>query len=267
MALFQSVLNLLSTVHLYVCIAIHRVVLFFAQSIEYRSAPVKRDVHRTILLLGDGTAEGIGDSFGNTGLCSRVAQLIRKERDQSGLRMVWSVLTCGRIFSTARDWKASSQQGTTLLHRVVKKRLFADASVVVLLFGMHDDLSDEQVPRDIADIARAVALLGKHVVVAGLPNFYSHKDERYGMVRRANEQLKRLVAQVSEELKASGVSVSCEVDTMKTTAMGAHTTTQQNAFFTLNGNGYRFFARDVYEQLVFAAKRVEWAHWKGRLTM
>ncbi|PXF41641.1 hypothetical protein BWQ96_08652 [Gracilariopsis chorda] len=267
MAVLDRIFDTLGVIYLYFRLALHRVLLFISQTVEYSTMPVSSQYHRTILLLGDGTAEGIGDAFGHTGLCSRINHLIRKERETSNLRMLWSVITCGKMFSTAADWRPTAQNGPTLFHRFIRRKPFSNAHVVVLFFGMHDDLTDQRFPQDVADIARALALLGKHVIVADLPNVYSHKDERYAVVTSANSRMKHLVQQVAEEIKPSAISVSLGIETMKTTAMGAHTLRQEKSCATFNGNGYRLLARDVYEQLVLAAKRVEWSHWKGKIPL
>lgn len=225
-------------------------------------------------MIGDGTAEGIGDTIGSAGLTTRISKLFRENRDEHKLFLIWRILTAGRTFTTAKDWTpgrsvTSGSDSTGLFEKVIVRGPFRNADVVVLSFGIGEDFSNESrdgLIKDITSITEVISRLGKHVVVCRFPNFNNLKSEGHVNVRSANTALVTAIDELTSRLDENCGSVKCSIDTTKVTNMGADVMRWENSFFTFNAGGYRLLAREVFESLIPAAKKVEWVHWKARMT-
>ena len=225
-------------------------------------------------MIGDGTAEGIGDTIGSAGLTTRISKLFRENRDEHKLFLIWRTLTAGRTFTTAKDWTpgrsaSSDSNSTDLFEKFVVKGPFRNADVIVLSFGIGEDFSKESrdnLVKDITSIAEVVARLGKHAIVCRFPNFNNLKSEGHANVRAANTALVTAIDKLASKLDDNCGTVKCSIDTTKVTNMGTDVMRWENSFFTFNSGGYRLLAREVFESVIPVAKKVEWVHWKARMT-
>lgn len=266
MGLADVLSRLFNACSLHVRLLFIRLVLFIRQTIEYRTAP-GGSTSRTVLLLGDAVALGVGDILGGVGLTSRLPGLLREGREDSGLRLYWHVVTAGVLRATAKDWAPGAAR--RLFENALIRGPFRKAEVVIVLLGAHDDLVNEgkETAEAVARIAEGVVRLGKHCVVANFGNEYPVRSPEHGKVREANEMLRRGLEKVNQENNAPGCgSVSWDVEMAKVFALGNDVLAFENDFITPNASGYRLLAREVYDAFVPAAKKVEWAHWKQKLS-
>lgn len=242
------------------------------QTIEYRTRPGRNsELNHTVLLIGDGTAEGFGDSPGNTGLASRINALIRENQELNGLRLRWHVVTAGRLFTKSQDWLPSPESSSgglsaTLFQNAIVKGPFRDADVVVVFLGQHDaheNLSDTT--RNIRLIAEGIVRLGKYAIVSAIPNYHPPKSQEAADVRAANQALGKEIAKLELQKGIVKGRLHFDIDPMKVTVHGSDVLSVEDGFYSFNSRGYRMLARDVYDGLVGVAKKVEWVYWKKRL--
>lgn len=227
------------------------------------------------MLIGDCTAEGIGDSISNGGLPSRLNKLIRENKDQNGLRFIWHVVTRGRLHSTSADWlpvpaeaPSPGKQKPSLFEQAVVSGLFKNAQVVVVMLGMHDDIEQvrTETVANILSVTEAIVRLGKHAVVCALPNCHPPKSDEYTTIRSANQTLRASMTQLSERTKSPGCgTIAFDVDPGKAISLGNDVLSIEEDFIALNSRGYRVFASELYDSVAKAAKKVEWTYWSGRL--
>lgn len=266
MAMMDTVSRLYSTVSLYFRLLILRAALFVRQSIEYRTAPAAHS-SRTLLVLGDAVAMGLGDSIGSLGVISRLPQILRREREESGIRLYWHAVTAGILGSKAKDWLPGAPK--KLFENTLIRGMFKKANVVVIVLGAHDDLLNEgkQTAEAVARIAEGVVRLGKHCIVSTFGNEYPAKSENHAKVRETNAILKTALQDVKDKNTAPHCgSISWNIEMAKIYALGNDVISFENDFFTPNSAGYRLLAREVYEAFIPAAKKVEWEHWKHKLS-
>lgn len=266
MALQDSLERLYRFLRLYLLLLLLRLQLFVRQQIEYRTSPSKSS-SRTFLIIGDAVALGLGDIPGHCGLSTRIPALLRSRRDQTSLALHWHTVTAAKLYSKAADWLPGPPDG--LFHRAFIKGPFRDADLVLVVLGAHDDLvgGGAKVVDDIVTIVEGVVRLGKHALVATLPNEHPHKSAEHAELRRLNDMLKSQLQLVKQQNAAPHHgSVSLDVDMAKVYAMGNHVLSFENHFIALNASGYRLLANEVFDPFVVAAKKVEWAHWKDILS-
>lgn len=266
MGLIDTLSRIYSAFSLQLRLLLIRFVLFVRQTIEYRTAP-GGDTSRTVLVLGDAVALGVGDSLGGLGIVSRLPGLLREDRETSRLRLYWHTVTAGVLRAKAKDWMPGAPR--KLFENALIRGPFRKADVVVVLLGAHDDLVSEgkETAEAVARIAEGVVRLGKHCVVATFGNEYAVKSVEDGKVREANEILRTGLQAVREDNNAPGCgSVSWDVEMAKVYALGNDVLAFENDFITPNPAGHRLLAREVYEAFVPAAKKVEWEHWKQKLS-
>lgn len=223
---------------------------------------------RVALVIGDGIAQGVGDSLVGGGLAPRLQTMFEAERKDARLTLPWHVFTAGRLHSRAADWAPGSE--SRLLEQALISGPFKRADVVAFVIGSHDDGDDEvarNAPEAIARAAEAIARLGKHVVVAYFPNFAAKgTPENARMANRAcatAEALAEARERVSKESDAG--TIALPVTFNKVIARSGFVVRVENSFTTFNSIGYRAFARELFEELTHSAKKVEWAHWKTKI--
>lgn len=222
----------------------------------------KTPTTRTVLVIGDGVAEGVGDTMSHGGLAARMEVLFRSLRQDTKLRLNWHVYTAGKVLSTAADWEA----GSDLLTGALIGGPHARADVVALVVGSHDAPADAAAGTDcVARAAEAAARLGKHVVVCGFPNYEEPRSELFELGRARRELLVKSLEEAVERLPDGAGTITWAVDIDKVLARRGDVIRVENRFTTLNSIGYRAFARELFDEVVLAAKKVEWAHWKVKL--
>lgn len=210
---------------------------------------------------------GLGDSMGSLGVISRLPPILRQECNESGIRLYWHAVTAGVLGSKAKDWLPGAPK--KLFETALIRGMFKNANVVVILLGAHDDLRSEgkETAEAVSRIAEGVVRLGKHCVVSTFANEYPVKSEDHAKVREANAILKAALQEVKENNTSPRCgSISWDVEMAKVYALGNDVLTFENDFITPNPAGYRLLAREVYEAFVPAAKKVEWEHWKQKLS-
>lgn len=264
MSIIDSIHRLLLSAFLFVRVFILRLSLFFVQQIEYRTLPARlSDATRTVLLIGDGTAEGVGDNLGHTGLTSSLNSLLRTTRNDHNLRLSWRVVTAGRLYTSSADWLPASP----LFRKAFTSGVYRDAHVVVVALGMHDDLSAADhapIVENVMIIVQALVTMRKVVVVPLFPNFHPRRSDAYAAVARANTTLREQLTTLVAAQQSATVVYDC--DMAKISSLGGDVTMAEDGFYTFNSRGYRLLAADLFEDVVLAAKKVEWVHWKDRLS-
>eukprot|EP00168_Porphyra_purpurea_P007345 TRINITY_DN1918_c0_g2_i1.p2 TRINITY_DN1918_c0_g2~~TRINITY_DN1918_c0_g2_i1.p2 ORF type:complete len:185 (-),score=46.46 TRINITY_DN1918_c0_g2_i1:216-770(-) len=88
--------------------------LFFRATRAFiaRLSPTKVSAtHRTVLIVGDGLAEGVGDTLATGGLAPRLnalfADAVREARmphSRLPLKLTWTAASAGRLKATSADW-------------------------------------------------------------------------------------------------------------------------------------------------------------------
>lgn len=263
MRLLEAISNLFAFVNFHVRFIFLRVSLFFLQNVIHSTGPAKRG--KTALLIGDATALGLGDSASNLGLSTRLPALLRDVNQSVRPRFHWSVLTAGKLYSRAADWVPGAEAG--FFEDALGAGPFRTAEVVIIILGAHDDVAEEgsAVVQHVARVAEGVVRLGKQAVVVSLPNGYSVESKEFALVREANAELTKLLAVVKRDYADMGGGIAWDVDIGKVFALGNEMLRFEEGFISLNANGFRLLARELYEPFALAAKRVEWTDIKDRL--
>lgn len=249
---------------------------WFRQSLVYRSSPAYRNRTSqcgTILVLGDGLAEGVGDELSRGGLSARLNGLLQDHRLDSGIKFTWEAVTAGKLHTTSEDWlpvaaPAGSNEppSTTLFSRALVTGPFSRAEIVVVIVGSHDDIDDSsRTVQNIVQIADAAARLGKHVLVGSVPAFVDSQSALGKAAYKRAAALKFALEALSSEKYGEKGSVTFGPDAQRVMVRGGDVVQSENTFLTFNGAGYRAFARDLHDVVAPLAKRVEWAYWKQRL--
>lgn len=227
----------------------------------------------TILIVGDGIAEGVGDSLAHGGLATRLNRLLAKHRHETKLNFEWQAVTAGKLYSTSRDWlpsrdnaNSSSVKNESLFHTTFFTGPFRSAKVVVILLGSHDDVVDgSATASNIAELAHAIARLEKHVLVCHTPVFPSSNAESVRLAQARNLALGEALSSSTSRSANPSASVTFGVELQKILFRGADVISAGKDFLTLNSFGYRSLARDILDEVTDVARRVEWRHWSSQL--
>lgn len=258
----------------YVYLLFFRLSIWFRQSVIYRTSPAYRKRSKmtgSILLLGDGLAEGVGDELSQGGLASRLNSLVRDHVDKTGLKFMWEFLTAGRVHTTSADWLPVSREDVDSKNSLFQQSLvsgpFRSAPIVILIVGSQDAATDESIDTvgNIVQIADAAARLGKHVLVAGIPCFAAAGSEEGRAIHAQNVSLAAALSALPVGEYGANASVSFGIDPQKVLVRGGDVVHVENSFVTLNGSGYRAYAREVHDEVALLAKRLEWSYFKERL--
>lgn len=265
MSLYNTLERAVTSLYLYIRLFLLRAVLFITQTIEYHTLPTRLiKATRFILLIGDGTAEGVGDALGRTGLTSALNSHLSARRNEHNLRLPWRVVTAGKLHSTSEEWLP----GTKLFRKTFEKGLFRNASIVVVILGMHDDLSGNGSAPVITNIIRIVDSLldmDKAVIVPLLPAFHFRHSEHFTSAVDTGRALRDALQNLSNRRK--GITLLYESDMAKICALGSDVFTMEEGFSSLNARGYRLFSADLADDVISAAKKLEWAHWRQQLSL
>lgn len=272
--------------YLYAYLLLLRAGTHFRQTVVYRSSPAFRaraPQTGTVLLLGDATAEGVGDDLSRGGLAPRLTALLAEHRQTTGVRFMWEAVTAGRLLTTSEDWlpvpthSSSSPSSSTatsspaapadnLFSRALVSGPFRRAEIVVVLAGAHDGAAPAAATaRNVAAVADAAARLGKHVLVAGVPVFADPATPAAAAARARDDALRAAVAALAKVDYGPAASVSLGPDPQRVLVRGGDVVVAENEFVTFNGAGYRGYARELHDAVAPLAKRVEWAYWKQRI--
>lgn len=132
---------------------------------------------------------------------------------------------------------------------------------------MHDDMhQSDLVVKNVANITEAVSRLGKHAVVPSFTNYHAPSSHMFTRVQEANTALQIALKDVVAKCNTPECGSICmALDSSKVTVLGGDVVNLENNFVTFNSSGYRIFASELYDYVLGAAKRVEWAYWKQRL--
>lgn len=146
---------------------------------------------------------------------------------------------------------------------------FRNTHVVVVVLGAHDDIVNDghAIVEAITRVTEGAIRLGKHVIVCTLPNRFAAKSKEHARVREVNTDLKsRLESVKADNARPGNGSLSFDVDLAKVYALGTDALSIEDDFITLNATGYRLLGNEVFDAFQLAAKKVEWAHWKQKLS-
>lgn len=272
---FKSFSEWLSSFWLAFNLFILRAVLFFTQTIEKRTLPTRiAQGTRSVLVVGDELAEGLGDGLGRTGLARTLESKLRDARLNDRLRLTWLVRTAGRTRTNTQLWLPEGR-----LFEQVFSYLEAGSSgpqVVVLLFSARDNLQEgARAPpvRHILRIAEALANKGVHVVIPDFINFHPRESSEFTEVDSANNALRRALVQLKNRLRENDSSnknnqygtIVFNSDISKVTAMGEYVMTRFRELCVFNSFGYKLLATELLDDVVETARKVEWVYWKERL--
>lgn len=251
-----------------------RLTIWLRQSVAYGTSPALRNAapqSGSILLIGDGLAEGVGDNLARGGLSGRLNSLVHEHVEQTGLKFNWEFFTHGRMNSTSEDWLpvqpgGSGSDQNTLFHRALISGPFKSSQVVVLIVGS-DDPEDGSMNtvENIAQTADAIARLGKQVLVAKLPCLSPADSDDGQAVHAKNLLLESALSSLPSEDNKDKGTVAFGIDPQRVLVRGGDVVNVENSCVTLNAFGYRAYARDVHDEVAMLAKRVEWAYFKTRL--
>lgn len=219
-----------------------------------------KNVHMA-LIIGDGIAEGVGDQFSYAGLTPRLQKLFDGPRRETNLTKTWHVFTAGRLYSTSKDWLP----GGKLLENALVHGPYARATIVAYVVGSHEDARDsDEGTRNVARTAEATARLGKHIVVCAFPNFAEPGTNEFTRNRERIKLLHNTLTEAKKRLEGceGAGTITWDVNINKVLMRRGDVIRVENNFTTLNAWGYRAFARELFDELTLAAKKVEWVHWK-----
>jgi hypothetical protein len=273
----EKCVNALFELYLQVYLVGLRFGVWVRQTLMYRTSPAIRKrlpQSGTILIVGDGIAEGVGDNLSSGGLASRVSALLREHRGRTGLKFLWEAVTVGKLHSTSIDWLPVAPPGddgdgggsVSLFRRALATGPFRRAEVVVVIVGSHERVADSAATvGNIAQIADAAARLGKHVLVASIPSFAEPRSDAGKAAHARNVALQAALSALPTGEYAPKGSVSHGVDAQQVLARGGDVVQTENSFLTFNAMGYRSYARELHDTVAPLAMRVEWAYWKQRL--
>lgn len=211
---------------------------------------------RVAVLIGDGIAEGVGDSYSYAGLGHRIQSLFDGSRQHTKLTMGWRVYNLGMLHKRPEDWLP----GTSALEQLVRGP-YAKAAVVAYVVG---NIGTDG-PARIARTAEAAARLGKHVIVCAFGAL-----ENPGTVEHARglvkiRQMREEINQASSRLQGCQGAGTISADVNVEKVLMGETLRTENNITTFNSFGYRRLSRELFDQMALAAKKVEWAHWKNIL--
>jgi len=226
------------------------------------------------LIIGDGVAEGIGDQFSYAGLAQRVQNLFNAPRADTKLGLRWHVFSLGKLYSTSEDWLP----GSNLLENALVHGPYARSEIVAYVIGSHEHPRDAPAGADnVSRTAEAIARLGKHVVVCAYPNLAERGTPEYAAykarqrlvcekLQEAKNRLEDVHIHIHIDASATQIgSIEWGVDIDKVLMRRGDVIRVENRFTTLNSWGYRAFARELFDSLALAAKKVEWVHFKKLL--
>lgn len=193
--------------------------------------------------------------------------MLHSRQEDTGLRLHWHVLTAGKVDSKAAHWAPGTKHEH--FQNVLMRGPFKNAHIVFVVLGVHDDIINEggAIVEAIARIAEGIVRLGKHAIVSTLPNEFAFKSSEHARVRALNADLKNTLESIKAENNRPGDgSLSFDVDMAKVYAMGNDALSIGNDFITPNATGYRLLTNELFDAFLPTAKKVEWAHWKQKLS-
>lgn len=221
-------------------------------------------LRRTVLIIGDGLAEGVGDRLAQGGPTLRLQKLMADEKERGVLKMNWNVVSLGRLHSDSKIWAVS--RDSTLFEKTFVKGEGKNAHIVIVICGGGESVDDmEQTVERITGIAQALLRLGKAVVVATIPYYEDMNSERGKKAGERNKLLRESVERISKADGEKGKPISI-VDVQSIVARGPDVLWESNQFSILNSAGYRSLARLLLDEVLNPARREEWKYWKQKLT-
>lgn len=275
MAGLDAIGDWLSSLWLSVHLFLLRAVLFFTQNVEQRTLPKRiSEGTRSILVIGDEVAEGLGDGLGRTGLVRTLDKQLREARSDGRLRLPWRVMTAGRTDTNPQNWLPEGK----LFERVFPSSAVhsSDPHVVIILFSARDNLEQGAQAPPVSHIIRITDALiqrGIYVVVPDFVNFHGRESSQFSAVNSANDALRQTLEHLKSRLRDNNDanknkgfgSVVFSTDISKVTAMAGHVVTQLGDFWVFNSFGYKQLAAELRDDVTEVARKVEWVYWKERL--
>lgn len=246
--------------------------------------------HHSVLMLGDGFAEGFGDGsiiFGHRGgLAHYMPKLIGKS---DIIRHQWTISNAGITDSRAKDWSPlnlTKKGEKNYFHSLCSTLEFAQAEIVVILVGSmdaaavsisdssssrtnsstgngksddKDDKTAEETLKHLKDLCDAIRKKNKRVclgTVSDLPSNESHMESQ----RKVN----RLIQEYCSSTKYDDIPVVCGPQVNSPLFRKSET----RAFdgMHLNGQSYKVLTKNAFEMLEPMMVKVEWGTWKEKLS-
>lgn len=249
---------------LWLRVSILRLITFFTQSVAYGTQPSRiGNATNTILLMGDGNAEGVGDQLGHTGLVEQLNSHLRKCSNENLtaasdiLRMKWRVVTSGRFHTNSKHWLPGN------IDSMFSKSLMNhNPSIVILMLGSDYEENSDDMIENILRIIQSLIDDKRMVIIPGVPNYYG-ENERYSI----GIELRKRIKQLHDKDGHGDSVVVCDGkgDLSKICALGEDVISKSDDLCTLNARGYRLLGADMFQDVAKLAKKVEWTFWKKQL--
>lgn len=253
--------------------------------LQWASPPRTSATHRTVLLVGDGLAEGVGDTLAVGGLAARIntlfAAAVREARmphTTLPLKLNWSASSAGRLHASSADWLPPPSTALGLSPAggggagsvgvagspwpsppVATKNLFASTFlsgrhatpdiVIILLGGVDARVATAGLDADVDTSADAAFVAAAAITAANILTL-----ARYCSANGSAVCIGTVPAFAGVTTPAA-TAYAREVNRLLRAGVAA----------TLNSAGYRPLARLCMDGLVGAAKKVEWRHWRAAL--
>eukprot|EP01130_Rhizamoeba_saxonica_P001211 TRINITY_DN1110_c1_g1_i4.p1 TRINITY_DN1110_c1_g1~~TRINITY_DN1110_c1_g1_i4.p1 ORF type:complete len:262 (+),score=40.82 TRINITY_DN1110_c1_g1_i4:1-786(+) len=242
---------------------IHRVWLVICALIRSKFEKIP-EVHHTFLIIGDGLAEGFGDSVSlaqNSGIANYLQEIDALELNRI-TKTYWRFVNCGHYAATSYDWSPTNDQKPSYNPSNVTDTLWIDtihkhhdAKIALVCVGSNDkfnygDISytPDETLENIINIYNELSELGIHVILTTIPLRGSTVlDKR---LKKARNKLIRKFA-VENDIPL------VELDMGKFRLKDLYYV--DNLHF--NSNGYKMFAVETYSHIANTMKKIEFEYY------
>ncbi|KAI8924342.1 SGNH hydrolase-type esterase domain-containing protein [Entophlyctis helioformis] len=234
-----------------------------------------------ILILGDDTAAGVGDTAANIGAIPGLARHLQYALfKEAKIKQTWHIYSCGVAGSTSNDWLPTrkrrlgqeASQGQTHFERVFAKEKYTAAQVVILLLGFQDgrseakggkEISPEQTVGNISAICKVLLSMGKTVFLCPVPTYgdESVSDALLEQNMRRNEMIQEYIGHGDKDrLLFAGPQIDAlnfeyRVPRYYDERDGQH----------FNAKGYEKFGKDFADVLVNRLVKIEFGKFSKHL--
>ncbi|KAA8495662.1 hypothetical protein FVE85_1817 [Porphyridium purpureum] len=239
----------------------------------------QRDKVKTLLLVGDGVALGIGDSLVHGGLAGRMRRLMMhgRAREDYKLLLNWKIVSDAREFSTSEQWvpgsdKPADSQKTAASPKENKGNYFdevfgaegkyRDADVVVILVGSEDEkagIAPKRSAENIMLTAKELTKLRKKVVVCTCALHSVDPIAEQHVAARNRELLERI-----KQVKPLKLGIFEGVDLMQIVNQG-EMLNDIGGYIVFTDSAFRQLGSMLLDVVKDPMKQVEFQLWKNVL--
>eukprot|EP00941_MAST-03F_sp_MAST-3F-sp1_P002276 g2276.t1 len=220
--------------------------------------PKSTDLRHKIVVIGDGFAQGFGDSSyfgGKSGIAQYLESFLRKE---SRVRQKWIVLNCGQRGARTSDWLPETEGNATnsFFKDTFSSSKYRDCEIVIISLGYHDHevkaLRDPETSRkNIQTIVSKLIDLNKIIYVLGIPNNSSVDNSgRNRLIRNYVKGCKEVKLPIYPGPQSSLLSAP------------TYYTFDSTHF---NSTGYRILSHNIMKEIIASITKVEFKTWEKQL--